>query len=57
MTKKKPVLLIDDLISELDDNHKNMLLKKIEYYQTFISLISKMALNKDLNKNRNLITI
>lgn len=47
MTEKKPILLIDDLLSELDDSHKNMLLKKIEYYQTFISSISKPN-NKDL---------
>lgn len=39
MTEKRPILLIDDLLSELDDSHKNMLLKKIEYYQTFISSI------------------
>ncbi len=47
MTEKKPILLIDDLLSELDDNHKNMLLKKIEYYQTFISSITKSD-NKDI---------
>ena len=41
MTWKKPILLIDDLLSELDNSHKNMLLKKIEYYQTFISSITK----------------
>lgn len=41
MTGKKPILLIDDLLSELDNNHKDMLLKKIEYYQTFISSITK----------------
>ena len=41
MTKKKPILLIDDLLSELDNSHKDMLIKKIEYYQTFISSITK----------------
>ncbi|MDP2090295.1 MAG: DNA replication and repair protein RecF [Candidatus Gracilibacteria bacterium] len=41
MTSKKPILLIDDLLSELDNNHKDMLVKKIEYYQTFISSITK----------------
>jgi DNA replication and repair protein RecF len=41
-TWKKPIMLIDDLLSELDDLHKNMLLKKIEYYQTFISSIYKI---------------
>lgn len=38
-TGKKPILIIDDLISELDESHKDMLLKKINYYQTFISNI------------------
>lgn len=38
-TSKKPILIIDDLLSELDENHKDMLLKKINYYQTFISNI------------------
>ena len=41
-TWKKPILLIDDLMSELDDNHKEMLTKKIKYYQTFISSISQL---------------
>ena len=50
MTGKKPVLLIDDLLSELDENHKNMLLEKIEYYQAFISSITKI-------NDRNFITI
>lgn len=36
---KKPILIIDDLLSELDENHKDMLLKKIGYYQVFISNI------------------
>ncbi|MDD3145033.1 MAG: DNA replication and repair protein RecF [Candidatus Gracilibacteria bacterium] len=38
-TNRKPILIIDDLLSELDENHKDMLLKKINYYQTFISNI------------------
>jgi DNA replication and repair protein RecF len=50
MTWKKPILLIDDLLSELDTNHKDMLLKKIEYYQTFISSITK-------TENKNIIMI
>ena len=39
MTWKKPILLIDDLLSELDEAHKNMFTKKIKYYQTFITSI------------------
>ena len=38
-TWKKPILIIDDLLSELDNNHKNILLDKIIYYQSFISNI------------------
>lgn len=38
-TWKKPILIIDDLLSELDENHKNILLEKINYYQSFISNI------------------
>lgn len=40
-TWKKPILIIDDLLSELDENHKNTLLEKIVYYQSFISNIIK----------------
>ncbi len=50
MTWKKPILLIDDLLSELDEIHKKMLLKKIKYYQTFISSIRKP-------ENKNIITL
>lgn len=50
MTWSKPILLIDDLLSELDEIHKNMLLKKIKYYQTFISSIRKP-------ENKNIITL
>ena len=49
MTNKKPILLIDDLLSELDEKHKNMLLKKIEYYQTFITSINNID-NKNIIK-------
>lgn len=50
MTGKKPILLVDDLLSELDNNHKEMLLKKIEYYQTFITSI-------EVSSNKNIIKI
>jgi DNA replication and repair protein RecF len=40
-TSKKPILIIDDLLSELDESHKDMLLEKIVYYQTFISNITE----------------
>ncbi len=50
MTNKKPILLIDDLLSELDEKHKNMLISKIKYYQTFITSIT-------LINNKNTIKI
>ena len=46
-TKKKPILLIDDLLSELDNNNKKILIDKIKYYQTFITSIEFK--NKDKN--------
>jgi len=42
ITNKKPVLLIDDLLSELDEKHKDILINKIKYYQTFITSISQV---------------
>jgi len=54
MTSKKPILLIDDLLSELDEKHKKMLIKKIEYYQTFITSITDTDTNY---KENNIIKI
>ncbi len=36
---KKPILIIDDLLSELDTLHKDLFTDKIKYYQTLISSI------------------
>ena len=38
-TARKPILIIDDLLSELDEKHKNIFIDSIEWYQTFISWI------------------
>jgi hypothetical protein len=35
-------------MSELDENHKEMLTKKIKYYQTFISSISELEENNNI---------
>ena len=48
MTNKKPLLLIDDLLSELDHDHESMLLKKLQYYQVFISSIESIDPKKDI---------
>lgn len=45
-TWKKPLLIIDDLLSELDKEHKNELLSRINNYQTFISSIDKIEGNE-----------
>ncbi|PIE85421.1 hypothetical protein CSA08_02490 [Candidatus Gracilibacteria bacterium] len=50
ITKQKPILIIDDLLSELDDYHRDNLLNKIKHYQTFISLINNVGKNKLENK-------
>ena len=47
-TSKKPILIIDDLLSELDKEHKNMLIKKIKYYQTFITSIESTEKQKTI---------
>ena len=44
-TKRKPILIIDDLLSELDEKHKNIFINSIKWYQTFISWIN-MEYNK-----------
>jgi recombinational DNA repair ATPase RecF len=48
MTGKKPLLLIDDLLSELDIKHEHMLLEKMKYYQIFISSIDAIEPEKDI---------
>jgi DNA replication and repair protein RecF len=49
---KKPILIIDDLISELDWVHKELLIKKIEYYQAFISSIYDNTENNKENYHK-----
>ena len=46
---KKPMLLIDDLFSELDNNHKNILLDEIKSYQTFITGIESVEKKNIIN--------
>jgi len=40
-TNKKPVLIIDDLLSEIDSEHEKNLLNKMNHYQTFITSIKE----------------
>lgn len=46
-TKKRPIMIIDDLLSELDNFHKKLLLEKTKYYQSFISSINQIDSKKD----------
>jgi DNA replication and repair protein RecF len=38
-SEKRPILLIDDFLSELDEKHKNLILEELKGYQTFITSI------------------
>lgn len=49
---KKPILLIDDLLSELDNNHKEILIDNIKNYQLFITSIIN-----NYKKNTNIIEL
>ncbi len=40
ITQRKPILIVDDLLSELDSEHKNFFMKNLHWYQTFISSIN-----------------
>lgn len=51
-SNKKPILLIDDLLSELDNNHKNLLLENIKWYQVFIT-----SIREDYNEIKNIIKL
>lgn len=44
-THKKPILIIDDLLSELDEKHIDLLINEIKNYQSIISNI--LPLNKE----------
>ena len=48
-TSKKPVLFIDDFLSEIDDTHKKFVLDTFASYQTIITSISSISSDKDSN--------
>ena len=58
--KKYPVLLLDDVLSELDINRQNSLLKllnEFENIQTFISTVDTSSLNKEILKKYQIINL
>ncbi len=48
-TGEKPILLLDDIFSELDEKHKKAILKIIKEQQTIITSVFKIAEIEDFN--------
>lgn len=48
-TSKKPVLFIDDFLSEIDDTHKKVVLDTFASYQTIITSISPIVTERETN--------
>ena len=48
-TGEKPILLLDDIFSELDEKHKKAILKIIKEQQTIITSVYKIKEIDDLN--------
>ena len=55
---KYPILLLDDVLSELDINRQNNLLNLLDSFgQTFISTVDTSSLNKEILKKYQIITL
>jgi DNA replication and repair protein RecF len=55
---KYPVLLLDDVLSELDINRQNNLLKMLDNFgQTFISTADTSSLNNEILKKYQIINL
>ena len=55
---KYPILLLDDVLSELDINRQNNLLNLLDGFgQTFISTVDTSSLNKEILKKYQIITL
>ena len=57
MKKEYPVVILDDIFSELDVNRRKMLIEKLLNIQTFITTTEKIDIDKDIKyfevKDRN----
>ncbi len=51
-TWKKPIILIDDFLSEIDDKHKDLLLANIKDFQSIITSISELKNECFFNANK-----
>ncbi len=47
VTNKTPIFIIDDLLSEIDSIHRNILIKNIKNKQTFITTINDIEYNSN----------
>ena len=54
-TGEKPIILLDDVLSELDSKRQNYLLNKIDDYQVFITCCEKS--NKELLKKGKVFSV
>jgi len=55
IVNKKPILLLDDVFGELDQQRRKLLTKKIEDYQSFITTTDADVVIKHFDKSANLI--
>jgi DNA replication and repair protein RecF len=55
--EKKPMLLLDDIFSEFDQERRSHLFKLIKNYQTLIATTDKKHLSKELLKNAKIIEL
>ena len=53
----KPILLLDDVMSELDDNHQKILMDLFPKYQTFLTTAEYASIKSLLPKNHLLIEL
>lgn len=54
---EKPILLLDDVFSELDDKRKNLILKNINGIQTIITSTDLNGINNEVIKNSSVFII
>jgi DNA replication and repair protein RecF len=50
-TNQRPILLLDDIFSELDNNHKNAVIKMISTQQTIITSVYKISEFEEIADN------
>lgn len=59
MKKEYPIVILDDIFSELDITRRMMLVEKLYNIQTFITTTEKIDINKDIKyfevKDRNVL--